>query len=524
MRNPTQGVLQNSRRGPAARRAVLSGLAVWVLAIATVVPASRWSVEMDGETRPVESRWMDGVEYLSASDLAAAFGGRLRESRKSGNFVMEVAGARLVLSGREGLVSVDGDIHALPQPNRMEDGALWVGVDFIPEVVAPIYPRAIRLAGRTFVVGDLPPVDVVLRTSHDAAGTRVVLEFSHAVPYAHDTGRRGVRIQVQETALAVHDLPRRLEGGEIDAVSYQEGKAGVGGTFRFEPGPDYSRARVSQLPDPFRIIIDFNRAGGARLSEPRRDLPSDAGPRALGVHTVVLDAGHGGSEVGAQGPTGLNEKDVVLDVARHVARMLRRRLGVAVVMTRESDQVIPLDERAGIANNHDGDLFVSIHANASRGRNASGAETYFLAMQASDDAAESVAAEENRAAGVTEGTASGDDLEMILWDLAQSEHRTESFLLAETIQNELNGLLGTRDRGVRQAPFRVLMGVQMPAVLVEVAFISNPEEEAALRTAEFRERIAEAIARSIEEYKLSYESRIGLAEDRAGGRRGRDGS
>ena len=109
-----------------------------------------------------------------------------------------------------------------------------------------------------------------------------------------------------------------------------------------------------------------------------------------------------------------------------------------------------------------------------------------------------------------------DGLEMVLWDLAQAEHRIESFQLAETIQQELNEILGTRDRGVRQAPFRVLMGVSMPAVLVEVAFISNPQEETALRTDEFLETIAQALATSIARYKRDYEERLGIVERREG--------
>jgi len=298
----------------------------------------------------------------------------------------------------------------------------------------------------------------------------------------------------------------------------------MGGTFVFEPGPDYDSARASEMDHPFRVVLDFAKKGGPKIPEAgdltttRRE-PSEA----RGVRTIILDPGHGGNEVGAQGPTGLAEKDVVLEIARRVARHVRQDLGLEVVMTRSTDKVIALDERAGVANNRQGDLFVSIHANASRGARASGAETYFVALDASDAEAESLAADENLAMGLPFGPEGGNgELDMVLWEMAQAEHRIESFLLAETIQRELNELLDTRDRGVRQAPFRVLMGVAMPAVLVEVAFISNPDEEEALRTPDFQEKIAEAIARSIASYKISYEQRTGLVEqrDRALGRGG----
>jgi N-acetylmuramoyl-L-alanine amidase len=198
-------------------------------------------------------------------------------------------------------------------------------------------------------------------------------------------------------------------------------------------------------------------------------------------------------------------------VATRTARLLRDQLGLEVLLTRERDQDIPLDERSAIANHRKGDLFVSIHANASVRRSASGAETYFLAYQTDDAEAASLAQRENQAGG-SSGTRrpATDGLEMVLWEMAQAEHLTESFLLAETIQQEFNEVLGTRDRGVRQAPLRVLMGAAMPAVLVEVAFITNRKEEALLRQPEYREQIAQSLVDSIARYKVTYEERIGL--------------
>ncbi|MGD8377272.1 MAG: N-acetylmuramoyl-L-alanine amidase [Acidobacteriota bacterium] len=492
------------RRLPAA-------VAVVLLAAAAALGAARWSIEEAGSVHPIDSRTWDGVDYLAADDIAAALGGTIREDRGSGNYVMEVRNLRIVLSGRESLVSAEGKIYGLDHPNRVEEDRPWVGPDFLTKVIAPLYPRAIRRTGRAFVVGDMPPVNVELRTSRDALGTRAVLEFTHAIPFEHEAGPDGVRIRVRDVPLSVTGLPRPIDGDEVRAAWYDESSTALGGTFWFEAGDGYTDGRVSQLSDPFRIVVDFDRAGGPQVAdEPWTGrLP---GPGTRGIRTIVIDPGHGGSEMGARGPTGLAEKEVVLDIARRVARLLRRSLGVAVVLTRESDQLIALDERAGIANNRGGDLFVSIHANASRGRSASGAETYYLAREASDPASESVAMAENLSHGGGDGGPAGDDLSVVLWDMAQSEFRIESAQLAETVQRELNSLLDTRDRGVKQAPFRVLMGLQMAAVLVEVAFISNPKEETELRTDPFRERIAEAIALGVEEYKRSYEARIGLAD------------
>ena len=505
-----------SRRGSPA---VLFLLLV-LLAAESGAETVDWTVEIDGALRPVRSRVYEEVEYLSAADLAEAFGGWLQEDPKTGHFILEVAGTRMILSAQSGLASIEGRIVSLPHPNRRgAEGDLWVVPELVERAISPFYPRSIERLELRFRVRGLPPIEVKLRASRDAAGTRVVLQFSRAVRYEVDQDPEGVRVMVLDGPLDTGRIPRRVTGDEVRSIRFVPTSGEEGGSFLFEAGSEFAGARSSHLGDPFRVILDFAKAGGTSLPAPRRwtrDRPADTTTAARGVHTLILDPGHGGGEAGAQGPTGLYEKDVVLDIARRVARIVRARLQLEVVLTRNADKIIPLEERAGIANHREGDLFISIHANASRGPLASGAETYFLSLTATDAAAHDLAAAENLLDSAGDAEPESDGLDMLLWDLAQADHRVESFQLAETIQQELNNLLGTRDRGVRQAPFRVLMGVSMPAVLVEVAFISNPEEEAALRTDEFLEMIAEALATSIAHYKRTYEERLGIAGRPAG--------
>jgi N-acetylmuramoyl-L-alanine amidase len=199
----------------------------------------------------------------------------------------------------------------------------------------------------------------------------------------------------------------------------------------------------------------------------------------------------------------LREKDLTLDLARRVKALLERQ-GATVVLTRDDDRVLPLDDRTAIANHNRAVLFLSIHLNASKRKTAFGAETYFLSTDATDAEARTLAAMENKAyeapdasAGTAKAATPDRGLELILWDLAQNSYLAESSKLAEKIQNELNALTGVRDRGVRQAPFRVLMGATMPAVLVETGFISNPEEEARFKDAGYKDKVAEAIARAV---------------------------
>ncbi|MBI2839164.1 MAG: N-acetylmuramoyl-L-alanine amidase [Acidobacteria bacterium] len=222
--------------------------------------------------------------------------------------------------------------------------------------------------------------------------------------------------------------------------------------------------------------------------------------------TVCIDPGHGGVNSGAKGPGGLLEKDVALKIARKLKFLFEERMGGRVVLTREADADVALDERTSIANHNDADIFVSIHLNASRGGNASGSETFFLNYQATDSDARAAATNEN---GVLpeEALKGGDgsqDLQMILWELAQAEYLEESSRLAESIQAELNGLFETENRGIKQAPFRVLMGARMPAVLVEVGFISNKEDEKRLSTDGFQASVAQSIYRGINGFLQKY--------------------
>jgi N-acetylmuramoyl-L-alanine amidase len=233
-------------------------------------------------------------------------------------------------------------------------------------------------------------------------------------------------------------------------------------------------------------------------------------PRDPQAKIVVIDPGHGGVETGAVGPTGLQEKEVALDLARRLRQALQSDRKLSVVLTRDEDRLVGLDERTAIANHNQADLFVSIHLNASSRTNARGAETYFLSTKATDDEARTLAALENDAAGVSDDsvyTVDGErrDLDLVLWDLAQNQYLAESSVLAENMQIQLNELTGTRDRGVRQAPFRVLMGATMPSILVEVGFISNPDEEAQFRSDVYRTQVAQAMALAVYEFLADLE-------------------
>lgn len=230
--------------------------------------------------------------------------------------------------------------------------------------------------------------------------------------------------------------------------------------------------------------------------------------------TVVIDAGHGGDDQGARGPGGTLEKDLVLEVSKELARRLRAA-GRRVVMTRDRDVFVPLEERTAIANDARGDLFLSVHANASTDPDIHGTETYFLALDASDESAAQVASRENSAfGGGTSGIAAIDDpFIALIGDLIATEHLQESNDLARLVQTQL-ATTRFRSRGVKQALFVVLTGVQMPAALVEIGFVTSTRDERALGGTKGRGRIAQALERAVLEFGRRYDARRGHAETR----------
>lgn len=265
-----------------------------------------------------------------------------------------------------------------------------------------------------------------------------------------------------------------------------------------------------RLDNPFRIVIDVRKGAAAPVPGSASPAPGLRRSDPPGIRTIVIDPGHGGKEVGAVGANGLMEKDVTLTVARKLASALEAKIGARVVLTRDDDSLVSLDQRTAIANQYKADLFISVHMNAAVVKGARGSETYFLSLDASDEQARRAAELEN--AGTVPASDAGGDLEMILWDLAQQEHLQESSRFAQAVQEEMNKATGVENRGVKQAPFKVLVGATMPAALVEVGFISNPEEESKLQTEEFQGLMVEALSRAVERYKREYETRIGLIQ------------
>jgi N-acetylmuramoyl-L-alanine amidase len=264
-----------------------------------------------------------------------------------------------------------------------------------------------------------------------------------------------------------------LTGGELNGPLL---------TLRLQEGVGVASSYA--LADPPRYVVRL--AGAAQAAVGPLAAARQAGP------LVVLDPGHGGDDHGALGPAGELEKSITLAVARATAARLQGA-GVTVRLTRDGDDGVSLGDRTALANQLQADAFVSIHANAYRGKGVRGAETYYMSVDASDADAAAAAAAEN--VGAAPNT-----VQLILWDMAHVANLNASARLARGIQERFNELHGIKDRGIRQAPFVVLTGATMPAALVEIGFLSNPADARRLTSSTGQEELARALAEAVQAF------------------------
>jgi N-acetylmuramoyl-L-alanine amidase len=453
--------------------------------------------------------------YVPAERLAAVLKGTW--TVQNGKGLLTVGGRTAQFAVNQARVLLMGAPMRLESPPR-RNGAGWLLPDeFVHRGLGRLVPGATVVAVSLVKPppgGGPPPRAPAhevafgdLRVRSYPSFTRTVVETAGELPYQVEVSGREVLV--------------RLPGLVLPGPQAQEVDDGLVKELQLEPGPGPARLRLTLegaageiksfvLADPFRVVIDVHR--------PREEAPA-AGPRPAGdpLRVIVIDPGHGGHDPGAIGPSGLPEKEVVLDVARRLARMVEEGLGVKVLMTRSNDVFVPLRDRTNFANKQRADLFVSIHANAHPRSVSEGVETYFLSSEASDSEARQVAAIENGVVQLERGPGrrGGDTLKNILWDLAQSSFQQESSFLAETVLDFMTRSLKLVNRGVKQAGFYVLGGAAMPAVLVEIGFLTNPREERKLASAEYREAAARAIYAGLAEYKRRWDRGIRTAQGAA---------
>lgn len=363
---------------------------------------------------------------------------------------------------------------------------------------------------------DDPRIEIYnLRSYTHPSYTRVVVDVGKLREYSfnelHDPDRIYVDIYQAKLNPILHGktfLVQNAYLGQIRIAQKTSSTVRVVADLNFQKIKSY---RVWHLFDPFRIVIDIyphQAAESPSGKQPQPPQPAKSGysmvrQLGLGIQRIVIDPGHGGEDPGCIGKKGLQEKQVVLDVARRLKNLLDRKGDLEVILTRESDIFIPLENRTVIANQKEADLYISIHANANRNKKRCGVETFYLNFS-QDPSVNEIAARENATS-----TKNISQMKEIITKIVRNSKIVESKELAEKIQINLVGTLSTRykdvkDLGVKGGPFWVLIGVDnVPSVLVEISHLSNITEEARLRSPEYRQQVAQGIYEGILGYLRS---------------------
>ena len=490
--------------------------------------------------RPIATVTLGNQELISLADLGAVFRLDVAEDSRTRSMTVTSAGRRVVLTAEQALASVDGRLVSLDGPVRRAGGQWFVPFDFIPRALAPLYgePIELRRPSRLIVAGDARVPRVVARYQARGAGGRLTLEVSPETPYAVAEQPGRLTIRFEANAVDLGPLPPASDD-TVRAIAADDALPGLA----IDLGPAYGshRVDVTSAGAAARVVIDLEpaaaggttaagtaaagttaagttvAAGDARLpaGNSGADLLRARGSRPQ-FRTVVIDPGHGGTDAGARGMAGTLEKNVTFAVAQRLRVALEGRLGLRVVLTRTRDELVPLDQRAAIANNNQANLFISLHANASRSERPTGAEVFNLSIDEYGDEAREIADRAGTFLQVADGGQR--EVDMIPWEMAQARYLERSALFAGIVEDELGGRIPMRLRPRRRAPFRVLAGANMPAVLIEMGFLSNPEQEIQLTDPDFQASIVEALVASVIRFRDYVERTPDLPAGGAGDR------
>jgi N-acetylmuramoyl-L-alanine amidase len=440
-------------------------------------------------------------EMVGLDDLATMFQLTVREDRDA--LTVSYKGRNVVLTPDQSMASVAGRLITLPAPPIRVANRWMVPVDFISRALLPIYDQRLELRrpSRLLIVGDLRVPRVTIRQEQIGTGARVTVESTPRAnaTVAQDSNQRlSVKFDadVIDVALPAGQSPGLIQGYRVLDNT----------TIGIELGPRYGSFRAStQVADAnARTVIDVlsNQTDTApppatttQVEPPPSELPSIA-PAAPAFRTLVIDAGHGGDDLGAKGVAGTTEKDVTLAVARRLKGAIEARLGLRVLMTRDDDRTVSASDRTAMANNSKADMFISLHANASFRDSVAGATVFVAAFDADQVGANKATAERLPALG-----GGMRDIELVPWNLAQIRHKDQSEAFATFIVDALKDHVPLAPRPIDHAPLRVLESANMPAVLVEVGYLSNPAQEKQLAGNDFQTTLVQGVVEAIVRYR-----------------------
>ena len=455
----------------------------------------------------------NGRLFVLARNVVEALGGKITwfPALKLMTININSRTARLVID--EPSLEIDKKVIPLEMPARIIDNRVMIPLEVI-KIIAEVDIKWDKQA-RTLFVNTIRPYLLKVRSYSYPDKTRVVIDLSEKTEFRADKliNPDRIFIDIMGSDVKLEDTSKqiKIDDGVIKTVRtaiFNEEIIRVVFDLYQE-----TRYELFSLIEPDRVVIDIFKSGeGAAITEtlpvpakpkekliPKLEEKLIPKPEVTGKRVVIIDSGHGGKDPGAIGPTGLRESEVTLGIALYLEKLLKNA-GIPAYLTRSKDEFVYLEDRTTFANQKNGFVFLSIHANSvlKHRPSAAGIETFFLSSKYIGASARDVADRENRASRAHPELDT--DLAKIIADLEESANIQYSLDFAEIVQKKLVNYLKLVDRGVKQAPFVVLKGANMVAVLAEIAFISNPEEEKLLKNSEFRQKIAQGLFEAIKYY------------------------
>jgi len=470
-------------------------------------PAPLTLVSKDGR-RTLPTINNGGREMIALDDVATLFQVTVREDSLAGGFTITYRGKTIVASADQPMASVDGRIVSLPS-SITRSGRRWLlPVEFLPRALGPIYDQRIdlRRAARLLLVGDLRVPRVSARIDSAGPPTRAAIVVTPAAPVTitNEAGRLVLRVEAD----ALEPVFPVTATGLIDAVRVGDQPNVIVVALSRQAGP--ARTIIATADNATRVAIEIpvaesrSPAPEPRLptTDPRLPTPESSRPVGLEprqpLQTLAIDPGHGGDEIGVRGAGGLVEKDLTLDVARRLRGLIERGLGIRVILTRDDDRTVPIDERAAAANNSKADLLLSLHANGALSGSPSGAEVFYDRLDREGEAVRLSAAAAISLPVISGGTRT---IDVVPWDLAQARHIDASAMLASVLEQELRQRVPMGQRSIQQGPMRLLSAANMPAVLIEMAYLTNSAQEKAAAGDEFKNAVAQALYNAVVRFR-----------------------
>jgi N-acetylmuramoyl-L-alanine amidase len=449
-------------------------------------------------------------EFVALDDLAAMFQLTVHEE-SFGAITVSYKGRTIILTPEQSLASVAGRLISLPAPPARSgpstgsgQGRRWlVPVEFISRALAPLYdvPLDFRKASHLLVIGDLRVPRVTVRFDPLGASGRLTIDVTPRATATVSQEAETLTVRFDADALDAPTplLPAQTAQSLVQGVRFVEPA-----TLVVQLGPRFTGYKANSEPvdTTMRVEIDLSSVTETAPAAPppsAPELPPALTLPSSPVRTITIDPGHGGTDEGVHGVTGAREKDVALAVARRAKAAIEGRLGVRTLLTRDDDRNVPIDERTAIANNNKADLFLSIHANASRRPSTAGASMFVAAFE--PNAAQAAATVGGRVPTFGGGSR---EIDLVFWDFAQTQHVTQSTAFASLLEQQLHDRVPLAAQTVDRAPLRVLESANMPAVLLELGYLTNPDQGKLLATDAFQNAVVQALVESIIRFRDTF--------------------